>query len=762
MTAPLAYSIRLVAELPAHEDRAWHVSWNPSKPLLASCSADKNVRLYSYARSEGQGEGGGTAKDIKFSLYNVIPTGHTKTVRAVAWSPSGETLATGSFDSNIGIWEQEVEEGNGDESGDGTKKGEWECASLLEGHETECKSVGYSCDGNLLASCSRDKTVWIWEVLPDSEFECVSVLMEHTQDVKCVAWHPTEEILASASYDDTIKLYIDDPSDDWYCFSTLTGHSSTVWSLAWSPMQSYLASGSDDRTIRIWKRVGEHKWESVLVLGEHERSVYSISWGQGKGQASEGEEYLGWLASAGGDGVIRVWEMAEKDGELQARRIAELKGAHDVHDLNAVSFSPRDGLQSLIATAGDDGGVRVWEIASFLTMAFDLASVIRPNILALQPYRCARDDYQSGILLDANENALGHSIATSDLSQPSSSFSSLDLHRYPDPSHPNIKSRIAALRHLPDPNHVFLGNGSDEVIDLLIRIAVTPGKEKILITPPTYGMYAVCAKINDVGIVKIPLQLSSALGEGGERGRFSLQVEQVKQALAADPTIKLVFLCSPGNPTGTLISLLSLKAILDYEHFHGIVVVDEAYIDFASPDASAVSLIREYPNLCVMQTFSKSFGLAAIRLGTALAQPPLIQILSNTKAPYNVSTPTADLALSALSPASIASMKSKASQLVSSRSTLLRALATLQSLGVGSSIGSNNANFVVVPILASDGQPSNERAHNVYKALAEENGVVIRYRGSEPGCTGCVRITIGTIEENDILIQRLRKVLQEI
>ncbi|KAJ3754716.1 WD40-repeat-containing domain protein [Lentinula raphanica] len=191
---------------------------------------------------------------------STIPTGHLKTVRAVAWSPSGQTLATASFDSNIGIWEQELD--------DDGNPGEWECASLLEGHETEC---------TLLASCSRDKTIWVWEVQPDLDFERMGVLMVHTQDVKCVAWHPTEEvdILASGSYDDTIKLYVDDPQDDWYCCATLTGHESTVWSLSWSPNGKYLASTSDDKTVRIWRRVGEHAFKCVLVLEGHERSVYS-------------------------------------------------------------------------------------------------------------------------------------------------------------------------------------------------------------------------------------------------------------------------------------------------------------------------------------------------------------------------------------------------------------------------------------------------------------------------------------------------------
>jgi histidinol-phosphate aminotransferase len=164
---------------------------------------------------------------------------------------------------------------------------------------------------------------------------------------------------------------------------------------------------------------------------------------------------------------------------------------------------------------------------------FDIEKVIRPNILSLHPYRCARDDYSEGILLDANENALGHSIPkptlgieegiTPDLAD----ILDLNLHRYPDPSQPEIKSRIAALRGLPSTEYVFLGVGSDEVIDLLMRVCVVPGGEKILITPPTYGMYAVSAQVNDVGVVKVPLELSGTNGEGGEKGRFSVRVDKV-------------------------------------------------------------------------------------------------------------------------------------------------------------------------------------------------------------------------------------------
>ncbi|ETW75795.1 hypothetical protein HETIRDRAFT_412167 [Heterobasidion irregulare TC 32-1] len=401
---------------------------------------------------------------------------------------------------------------------------------------------------------------------------------------------------------------------------------------------------------------------------------------------------------------------------------------------------------------------------------FDIERVIRPNILSLHPYRCARDDYSSGILLDANENALGHSISAEASSRSGGdavdapevdAMLELDLHRYPDPSHPSIKSRIAELRALPGTDYVFLGVGSDEVIDLLIRVCVAPGKEKILTTPPTYGMYSVCAQVNDVEAVKVDLELGAESGEGGEKGRFSLRVDEVKKAVDADPSIKLIFLCSPGNPTGTLISLSSVRALLEYEGFKGIVVVDEAYIDFATEGSSAAALIAEYANVCVLQTLSKSFGLAAIRMGVALAQPPLIQILSNTKAPYNISTPTAHLAVRALSPSSISTMKSKVSALTASRASLLAALTGLAPLGLGPAIGAHDANFVLVPVLDRTGsKPDNARAQKVYKAMAEEEAVVVRYRGGEKGCAGCLRITIGSEEENNAVKDKLAKTLQ--
>ncbi|KAL4068569.1 WD40-repeat-containing domain protein [Scleroderma yunnanense] len=354
------YTLQLVSELRGHDERAWQVAWNPAKPLIASCSADKTVRLYSYKLNADD-----PTMSISFSHVTTISTPHTKTVRSIAWAPSGKVLASGSFDSNVGVYETQ---GGSDDDMDLSETSEWECVTLLEGHETECKSVAYSSSGTLLASCSRDKTVWIWEVQPDSDFECMGVLMEHTQDVKCVTWHPKEEILASASYDDTIKLYIDDPSEDWYCFATLTGHDSTVWSLTWSPDGNYLASSSDDLTIRIWKRIDQYKWKFVHRIKCHERTIFSISWGSGKGSSPNG---LGWLASTGSDGKLNVWEIAELPEQpdntkpaLDTKLIVSVLCAHDISDVNSVQWCPRPGFENLLATAGDDGSMKVWRVIS--------------------------------------------------------------------------------------------------------------------------------------------------------------------------------------------------------------------------------------------------------------------------------------------------------------------------------------------------------------------------------------------------------------
>ncbi|KAG8819254.1 histidinol-phosphate transaminase [Serendipita sp. 399] len=272
-------------------------------------------------------------------------------------------------------------------------------------------------------------------------------------------------------------------------------------------------------------------------------------------------------------------------------------------------------------------------------------------------------------------------------------------------------------------------------------------------------MYSVCAQINDVEVIRIPQDTTG--------GRFTVQTEKVLEATAKDPSIKLIFLCSPGNPTGAAVSLSTIQTILDSPSFKGLVIVDEAYIDFTEAShpgesVSAVTLLPNYPNLVVLQTMSKSFGLAAIRLGFALSSPELNQILSNTKAPYNISAPTALLAMQALSEESIQVMKGKIQRVIKGRSFLLHAFSEMKQ-DLGPYIGGLDANFIMVPVLnRQTGKPDNERAQKVYQAMAETQGVVVRFRGKELGCTGCLRVTVGTEEENEVLLERLSAVFEQI
>jgi len=200
--------------------------------------------------------------------------------------------------------------------------------------------------------------------------------MEHSQDVKCIAWHPKEEILASASYDDTIKLYLDDPEDDWFQFATLSGHTSTVWSLAFSPCGRYLASCSDDSSLKMWKRervprthgapgAMDERWTGQLTIpNAHDGTIYSISWGEAHGARSDSATELGWLASAGGDGATKIWQLREKLGgpSLEHKLMAHLPKTHGDTDINAVSWCTREGLHNLVATVGDDGLMRVLKV----------------------------------------------------------------------------------------------------------------------------------------------------------------------------------------------------------------------------------------------------------------------------------------------------------------------------------------------------------------------------------------------------------------
>ncbi|KAJ5718647.1 hypothetical protein N7488_004293 [Penicillium malachiteum] len=399
------------------------------------------------------------------------------------------------------------------------------------------------------------------------------------------------------------------------------------------------------------------------------------------------------------------------------------------------------------------------------TSPFDLSKCARPNILQLQPYRCARDDYKddgTNVLLDANENAYGPGLALNDKGALQAAQSGnvpeidfLGLNRYPDPHQIELKQLFCNLRNTHHhtqktlkPESLFVGVGSDEAIDALLRCFCTPGKDKILTCPPTYGMYSVSAQVNDIDIVKVPLDVDNG---------FQLQTEKVKAALSSDPSIKIAYICSPGNPTANLIRKEDIRQVLEHPTWNGIVVVDEAYIDFAVEGSSLAEWVTEWPNLVVMQTLSKAFGLAGIRLGVAYTSPDIARLLNSLKAPYNISSPTSALASAALTGPNMAVMHRYREQIVAQRDRLLRELPQIP--GVGRFLGGSDANFLLVEMLDAAGKPSNVVALAAYEAMAEKRGVVVRFRGKEYGCEGCLRITIGTEAEVSKFLQELRTVL---
>ena len=342
MSAPTSHSLNLLAPLhPPSLSRAWLTATHPSLPWVATCSSDKIVRVYSLT---------------SFTQLSAIAGGHKRSVRSCAWKPGsgkeGSTLATGSFDSSVGVWRKEEDDvdaremdfTDGEEAGVGDEKEEdedWRFALVLDGHDSEVKSVAWSAGGTFLATCSRDKSVWIWEEVGEDDFETIAVLQEHEGDVKYVAWHPEEELLASASYDDDVRLWRED-IDDWGCVATLRGHATTVWMCEWeapSIAKTLLADAdaagreewvkrrevsgprlvtcSDDLTVRIWRRRPKEKSQeqnklSIIRMGSieedwieeaqlpkrHERPIYAVSWSKKSGR----------IVSTGGDGKIIVYE----------------------------------------------------------------------------------------------------------------------------------------------------------------------------------------------------------------------------------------------------------------------------------------------------------------------------------------------------------------------------------------------------------------------------------------------------------------------
>lgn len=367
-------------------------------------------------------------------------------------------------------------------------------------------------------------------------------------------------------------------------------------------------------------------------------------------------------------------------------------------------------------------------------------------------------DDGTNILLDANENAYGPGLA-----EGKHDFFALGaLNRYPDPHQFALKEQFCRLRNTHThtdkklkPENLFCGTGSDEAIDALFRCFCTPGKDKILTCPPTYGMYSVSADVNDISIVEVPLQ-----PEDG----FSLQPQPICDKLSSDPTIKLVYITSPGNPTAGLIKKEDIRQVLEHPTWNGVVVVDEAYIDFSPAGSSLAEWVLEWPNLVVLQTLSKAFGLAGIRLGVAFCSEEVAALLNNIKAPYNVPEPTSVIAFHALQDESLKVMEQYKAKIVEQRDRMVKELPKIP--GVGRIRGGTASNFLLVEILdkaAKDGgQPDNVTAVQLYEIMAEKRGVVMRFRGKELGCKGCLRITVGTEKEVDRFLEETQSVLQQI
>ncbi|KAI9928516.1 hypothetical protein ASPWEDRAFT_24508 [Aspergillus wentii DTO 134E9] len=429
-------NLSLLSDLtPPSLERTWLTAPHPTLPIVATCSSDKTVRVYSLTN---------------FKLLSTISGGHKRSVRTCAWKPhiQGESvLATGSFDATVGIWRRwdsyGREEGGAGEWGlsaaadngalsrenredneEEEEEEEWRFAVLLDGHDSEVKSVSWSPSGMLLATCSRDKSIWIWEDLDDGDnnFETVAVMQEHEGDVKCVSWHPVEECLASASYDDTIRLWRED-IDDWGQVACLKGHEGSIWFIDWEGVENVpssagdnditswkelhalsgprLASCSDDRTVRIWRRQPKEQqqstfgttpgmpsiirptgtdeiWEQEAVLPQtHVLSIYAVAW----------SKRTGLLASVGADGRIVIYKerfVATPDGSHQAMDtypqsssspsirtewvvIATMDGAHGIYEINHISWAKRadrgreEGKEEeVLVTTADDGGIKVW------------------------------------------------------------------------------------------------------------------------------------------------------------------------------------------------------------------------------------------------------------------------------------------------------------------------------------------------------------------------------------------------------------------
>ena len=342
-------------------------------------------------------------------------------------------------------------------------------------------------------------------------------------------------------------------------------------------------------------------------------------------------------------------------------------------------------------------------------MAFDLNKLIRSNIKTLKPYSSAKDEYtgDAKILLDANENSLGSPLTKW-------------YNRYPDPYQRQLKEKLAFVKQIAV-NQIFIGNGSDECIDILFRTFCEPGKDNIIMCPPTYPMYEVSANINDIRVQNAPLLLD-----------YQLNVAHIEQLVNVHT--KIIWICSPNNPTGNSLDRIDIETILN--HFDGIVVIDEAYINFSKQKSFVQSLI-DYPNLVVLQTLSKAWGLAGLRLGMCFASPDIIGYMNKVKAPYNINIVTQELALQALE--EVGQVNDIIQLLVDMRNALAQVIASMPHV---IQVFPSDTNFILVKI---------PHARKLYEYLMSK-GIIVRDRSALELCEDSLRITVGTEQENTLLV----------
>jgi len=344
---------------------------------------------------------------------------------------------------------------------------------------------------------------------------------------------------------------------------------------------------------------------------------------------------------------------------------------------------------------------------------FNLNTLVRENIAKLTPYSSARDEFsgEAKVFLDANENSLGSPLKKW-------------YNRYPDPHQKSVKEKLAQVKGIST-EHIFLGNGSDECIDLLYRCFCNPGKDNVIICPPTYGMYEVSANINDIVVKKIALLPN-----------FQLDLSGIEDAI--DEQTKLIWICSPNNPTGNSLNRIDIETLLN--NFKGLVIVDEAYINF-SKQKSFVQELTEYPNLVVLQTLSKAWGLAGLRLGMAFASASIIEILNRVKPPYNINQATQELVLTALE--EVGQVNDMIRLLVDMRDALAEVFASMPTV---ETVYPSDANFILVKI---------KDARAVYEFLLTK-GIVLRDRSNVQLCDDCLRITVGSEQDNTLLVDAMQ------